>query len=138
MSRIPAALGWGPPARVADLRRVKDRTRLTFPPNTVLEEGFEQEVGMSYWFIARVHLPRTQVRSFLSQSLRHSDWQSQEIDYQFQNGFHFMRERHWPIPSPHKFQSTRFEGTTDPASGCAVLIDLDDPQIATVYVYFYY
>jgi len=143
LGRIPYWMEWGrhglgPPAHITDLQQVKDRTHLTFPPNAVLEDGYEQGAFMSYWFIARVRLPYPQVRSFLNQSVSHGDWQTQEIDYPFQNGFHFMREHQWPIPNPKKFKSARFEGISDPASGCSVLVDLDNPQTAVIFLYFYY
>ena len=137
LSRLSALLTQ--PTHITDLQRVKDRTRLTFPPGAFLEDGYEYSL-MSCWFIARVRLPRPQVRAFLSQTLHHSAVQDQEIDDQFQNGFHWMRQQHWPIPNPHKFQSTHFEGegASNPASGCAVLVDLDDPRIAIIYLYYYY
>ena len=142
LGRIPYWMEWGrygigPPAHITDLQRVKDITRLTFPPNAVLEDGYERD-GLSCWFIARVRMPYPQVRSFLTQSLRHGDWQTQQIDYQFQNGFHWMRQQHWPIPDPQKFKSARFEAIPDPASGCSVLVNLDNPQTAVVYIYFYF
>lgn len=143
LRRLPGELGWGryglgPPVHIADLQRVRDRTHLSLPSDAVLEDGYEQEAGMSCWFIARMRLPHPRVHAFLAQSRPHSDVQDKEIDYQFQSGFQWMREQHWPIPNPHKFQSTNFTGTSDPASGCAVLVDLDDPKTAIAYLYFYY
>jgi len=142
LRRLPAEQEWGlyglgPPVHAANLPRVFDRTSLVFPSDAVLEDGYELG-GLSGWLIARVRLPHAQVHAFLAQSRPHADVQDKEINYQFQNGFPLMHEQHWPIPNPHKFQSTNFKGTDDPASGCAVLVDLDDPKIATAYIYFYY
>ena len=137
LSRLPFLLGWDQPTHITELQKVKDRTHLTFPPNAVLMDGYE-DAFWSCWFIARVRLPRPQVRAFLAQSRWHSAVQDQEIDSHFQDGFSFMRKQHWPVPNPRKFLSTKYEGTSDPASGCSVLVDLDDPRIAIVYIYYYY
>lgn len=87
--------------------------------------------------IARLRLPHSEVKFFLAWSPINRQTDSKEIDYYFTGqGFGFMRDHGWILPRPRRFLSTHFTFHSH-EPGVAILVDLDDPQGAMLYLYYW-
>jgi hypothetical protein len=138
LKKIPglARYGIGPPVTLTHIREVTQITGLHFPREAVLLDG-EFLGGMSPYLIARIRIAHAEVARFLAQSPIHGR-ANNTGSYLQETNVPFMERRGWNPRRVRRFLAV--DGLPMPQSygtaGAWILIDLDDPRAAILYLYY--
>ena len=132
--------GAGPPVALSAISEVQEITALSFPAGANLLDG-ECLGGWNPYLVAVVSLPASDVDVFLSQPLLREQLQSSSNELARgaaspDFGPVFAR-RGWHVERVRDFLSASLSIEQQPLTEVIVLVDLDRPLLATVYVVWY-
>jgi len=138
---LSRSLGWGrfgvgPPVAVTDLREITSRTSIEFPPGSTLEQG-RYVGGLSPELAAKVHMPLDEWPGFLRQtgSAKANDFSTQSRALANADGALVAQGGWWNPDSVGRFVSGQVIVRGGPGF-VKLLVDLDDPSTAIVYLYW--
>ena len=127
--------GAGPPVLLSRLEEVTAVTSLAFPPGSQLLDG-EHLGGMNPYLFAKIALPRSEVQRFLAQSpfegrVSDRDWGPFIWD------LYSLCGRPWDMESIDHFLAAWGHPGDNSMEYVNVIVDLDDPDSATLYLVWY-
>jgi hypothetical protein len=130
----------GPPAGMTSLDQITEKSAMRFAENAVLVDGMLRVQGIIPHLIAQVQLPAEDVDEFLREQRAPFSWS--DVTRNADNGglrnlrVDLMRERGWPVDSARNIIAARANTAPGPTHICEVMIDLDDPKTAVLYIYW--
>ena len=133
--------GFGPAVKLTSLSMVTIDAGMTFPADAVLLDG-EFVGGIQRYIIAKVQIPRHSVDTFLQHQQSPFSWTTRAQGRAAIEEFRaikygappLMKQRGWrPDAASHAIFADGYAGPGREAE-CWVLIDLDAPQTATLYI----
>jgi hypothetical protein len=133
--------GFGPPVRLTSLTMLTADAGITFPADAVLLDG-EFVGGIQRYIIAKVRIPNDSVDTFLAHQRAPFSWTQvshgraavQQFRAMRYGGRQLMNQRGW---HPDMVRQAIFaDGSAGPGreADCWVLIDLDSPGTAVLYI----
>jgi hypothetical protein len=130
----------GPPAGMTSLDQITEKSAMRFPKSAVLVDGMLRVQGIIPHLIAEVRLPAEDVDEFLREQRAPFSWS--DITRNADTGslrnlrVDLMRGRGWPVDSARHIIAARANTAPGPSEICEVMIDLDDPKTAVLYIYW--
>jgi hypothetical protein len=123
--------GAGPPVELTSLAVVTEKTDLEFPDAALLIDG--EYIGQLFpYVIAKIRMPHDDVDEFLAQ---HPFLGETNRDLKAFHDVPMMKERGWDVESIEEFVSVSGRQRHG-YEILAVVVDLDDPSGAVVYLYW--
>jgi hypothetical protein len=119
--------------QVRNLTSVTKWTQLEFPADAKIMDGVAQGPS-TFSVVAQIQVPLAQVQEFLNQSGLKQAEVSRHRFTEDHGGLVVMRRRGWNLQRIQRFISITH--TMEPPAYMWMLIDLDDPQTAVLYLYY--
>jgi hypothetical protein len=139
-SAIGTFLYWASYRRIEAVNSIATVSKvagISFPTGSKVLDGEVLIGSMSKLLVARISLPQKELAQFLLQPEFHNvEFSKSDGTLHDSNGYDLMTKRGWNLRKSRNYLEADYLSIPEKESQLAVMIDRDDPVVATVYIQY--